>query len=447
MKIPKVLVANRGEIASRIIRACQELNYHAVAAYSEPDRDSRWVRQADSAICVGPAPAAKSYLNIEAMIKAALECGATAVHPGYGFLAENQDFAQAVTDAGLVWVGPPAKCIGLMGDKPSALEVASNAGVPTLPRSGVLASREDALKQAEQLGYPLLLKANAGGGGRGIRPIMDADSLSANFDQARAEVGAAFGDESLYLEKLLSGARHVEVQIMCDNSGEGVHLYERDCSLQRRRQKVVEEAPCSFIDESTRQALCKAALNLAKSVDYVSVGTIEFLVAQDQSFYFIEMNTRVQVEHGVTEMVTGVDIVREQIQIAHGHQLSIRQGDIKLRGAAVEVRINAEDPSMNFIGSPGLISVFEPPSGPGIRVDTGFGSGDMVQPFYDSLVCKILAHDLDRTAALRRLELALQQVDIQGVTTNVTFLGQALKLDAFRDGSHHTQTLEQTLTN
>jgi len=441
----KVLIANRGEIASRVIRASQELGYEAIAAFSEADRDSRWVRQADSAICIGPPPAAKSYLNLEAVVQAALDCGATSVHPGYGFLAENEEFAASVIAAGLIWIGPPPRCIGLMGDKSSALAVATKAGVPTLPRSGVLASLDDALAQADVLGYPLLLKANAGGGGRGIRPIANADSLSVNFDQARAEVGAAFGDNSLYLEKLLTGARHVEVQIICDGFGNSIHLYERDCSLQRRRQKVVEEAPSSSVQESTRAQLAEAALRLAKAVEYESVGTVEFLVAQDQSFYFIEMNTRVQVEHGVTELVTGIDIVREQLRIAHAEPLSLEQSDVKLRGAAIEVRVNAEDPDMNFIGSPGLITLFEPPSGPGIRVDTGFGSGDSVQPFYDSLICKVLAHDVDRVAAIRRLELALKQVSIAGVTTNVPFLSKAIALPSFRDGTHHTQTLEDEM--
>jgi acetyl-CoA carboxylase biotin carboxylase subunit len=334
-----------------------------------------------------------------------------------------------------------------MGDKSSALRVATGAGVPTLPRSGVLVSLDEALIEAEVLGYPLLLKANAGGGGRGIRPIVSPDALAVSFDQARAEVGAAFGDASLYLEKLLTGARHVEVQIICDSSGNSIHLYERDCSLQRRRQKVVEEAPSSFINAVTRAELAEAALRLAGVVDYISVGTVEFLVAQDQTFYFIEMNTRVQVEHGVTELVTGVDIVREQIRIAHGQPLSLQQNDVALRGAAIEVRVNAEDPEMSFMGSPGTITVFEAPLGPGIRVDSGFGSGDMVQPFYDSLVCKILAHDVDRKAVIRRLKLALTQTDIQGVTTNLSFLGKALKLSSFQEGTHHTQTLESEIAS
>jgi len=447
MTLTRVLIANRGEIASRVIRACQELGYETVAAFSEADRNARWVREADLAVCIGPPPAAKSYLNRKAVVQAALDCGATSVHPGYGFLAENEVFAQAVLDAGLIWIGPPPQCIGLMGDKSSALRVATGAGVPTLPRSGVLVSLDEALIEAKVLGYPLLLKANAGGGGKGIRPIVSPDALAVSFDQARAEVGAAFGDASLYLEKLLTGARHVEVQIICDSSGNSIHLYERDCSLQRRRQKVVEEAPSSFINAVTRAELAEAALRLAGVVDYISVGTVEFLVAQDQTFYFIEMNTRVQVEHGVTELVTGVDIVREQIRIAHGQPLSLQQNDVTLRGAAIEVRVNAEDPEMSFMGSPGTITVFEAPLGPGIRVDSGFGSGDMVQPFYDSLVCKILAHDVDRKAVIRRLKMALTQTDIQGVTTNLSFLGKALKLSSFQEGTHHTQTLESEIAS
>jgi len=443
---PRVFIANRGEIASRIIRACQELGYHAVAAYSDADAESRWVREANSAVRIGPAPAAKSYLNKDALIAAALECNATSVHPGYGFLAENAEFAQAVVDAGLTWVGPPSACIALMGDKSSALSVAAKAEVPILPRSDVLTSLDHAIAEGEALGYPLLLKANAGGGGRGIRPVENAESLRSSFDQARAEVGAAFGDDSLYLEKLLTGARHVEVQIVRDSTGHGIHLYERDCSLQRRRQKVVEEAPSAFLLDSTRGQLTQAALRLAEAVDYVSVGTIEFLVSEDQRFYFIEMNTRVQVEHGVTELVTGVDIVREQLKIAHGEPLGITQNDIQLRGAALEVRINAENPDMNFIGSPGEITRFLFPTGPGIRVDTGFGPGDVVQPFYDSLVCKFLAYDSDRAGAIRRMELALDQAVIEGIASNVSFVKRALGLSSFVDGEHHTQTLESEIT-
>lgn len=439
----RVLVANRGEIASRVIRACQELDYEAIACYSEADKLGRWVEQADDAVCIGPAPAPKSYLNQDAILRAAGEVGATAIHPGYGFLAEKASFAAAVQDAGLTWVGPEPECIALMGAKSSALSVAENAGVTILPRSAVVGSAQEALDIARTLGYPVLLKADAGGGGRGIRPVFDEKTLGESFDQARAEVGAAFADDSVYLEKMLTRARHIEVQVLADKHGNFAHLYERDCSLQRRRQKVVEEAPSSTISSTTREALTQAALSLARAVDYNSVGTVEFLVDEDENFYFIEMNTRIQVEHGVTELVTGIDIVREQLRIAHGERLSFSQEDVLLRGAAIEVRINAEDPTNNFIGSPGQISLLTLPTGPGIRVDTGFATGDVVQPFYDSLICKALAFDADRASAIRRLELALRQTAVEGVSSNVEFLKETIRRPSFVDGSHHTRSLEE----
>ncbi len=442
---PRVLIANRGEIASRLIRACQELGFEAIAAFSDADRSARWVAQADLSIEIGPAPAAKSYLNSEAIIAVANDCGATAIHPGYGFLAENSAFAAAVKDAGLIWVGPEPECIRMMGDKSSALSVAESAGVPILPRSDVLVDMGAAVAQAKALGYPMLLKANAGGGGRGIRPILDETTLRNCFEQARAEVGAAFGSDSMYLEKMLTWARHLEVQVLGDMHGNVIHLFERDCSLQRRRQKVVEEAPAPSISACTRESLCAAAVRLAKAVNYNSVGTVEFLVDEEENFYFIEMNTRIQVEHGVTELVTGIDIAREQLRVAHGENLGLSQNDVALRGAAIEVRINAEDPERGFVGSPGDIEIFTFPTGPGIRIDTGFGSGDTVQPFYDSLLCKILVSDRERDAAIMRMSLALQNTTVEGVSTNVNFLQQILQGQEFLTAKHHTTTLEQNL--
>lgn len=441
---PRVLIANRGEIASRIIRACKELQFETVAAFSEADRDAKWVSEADLSVGIGPSPAPKSYLNAAAIVDAALEVGATAVHPGYGFLAENADFAEAVTAAGLTWVGPSPACIRLMGDKSSALEVAEAANVPTLPRSEVLADLTAAVAGAGVMGYPVLLKANAGGGGRGIRPILDEETLVRSFDQARAEVGAAFANDSMYLEKMLRRARHVEVQVIADHYQNVIHLYERDCSLQRRRQKVVEEAPSPSISAPTREALCAAAVRLAESVAYGSVGTVEFLVDEDDNFYFIEMNTRIQVEHGVTELVTGIDIAREQLLVAHGEKLSIAQDDVQIRGSAIEVRINAEDPSQGFIGSPGEITEFTVASGPGIRVDTGFGRGDVVQPFYDSMVCKVMAQDSTRQATIRRLLIALENSQVSGVATNIDFLQATLRRGDFLEAAHHTTSLEET---
>lgn len=442
---PRVLIANRGEIASRLIRACQELGFEAVAAFSDADRSARWVAQADRSVEIGPAPAAKSYLNSEAILAAANDCGATAIHPGYGFLAENSDFAAAVKDSGLIWVGPEPECIRVMGDKSSALSVAESASVPILPRSDVLVDLEAAVAQAEALGYPVLLKANAGGGGRGIRPIHGETILRNCFDQARAEVGAAFGSDSMYLEKMLTRARHVEVQVLGDMHGNVIHLFERDCSLQRRRQKVVEEAPSPSISETTRESLSAAAVRLAKAVNYNSAGTVEFLVDEEGDFYFIEMNTRIQVEHGVTELVTGIDIAREQLRVAHGERLNLSQDDVVIRGAAIEVRINAEDPEQGFIGSPGDIEAFTFPTGPGIRIDTGFGSGDTVQPFYDSLLCKILVCDRDRDAAIKRMSVALRNTAVEGVSTNVSFLQRTMQGHEFLAAEHHTTTLEQDL--
>jgi acetyl-CoA carboxylase, biotin carboxylase subunit len=438
----RVLIANRGEIAVRIIRACRELGVESVAIYSDPDQGSLAVRLADHSVRVGPAQASKSYLSVDAVIAAAVESGATAVHPGYGFLSENADFAQRVIDAGLVWIGPPPSCITLMGDKSSALAAARRAGVATLPSSPPLASLEDAQAHAEKLGFPLLLKANGGGGGRGIRFIADHEQLSEGFAQAQGEVGAAFADPSLYLEKFISPARHVEVQVMGDKYGNLIHLYERECSMQRRRQKLIEEAPAPNLPESTRKALCEQALQLAVAVDYDSVGTVEFLVDSAGTPYFIEMNTRVQVEHGVTELVTGIDIVREQIKIALGEKLSIVQEQVAITGAAIEIRINAEDPARNFAGSPGTLDLCRYPSGPGIRIDAGFETGDVIQPFYDSMIAKVLCLDSTRDAAVIRMQRALREFEVAGVSTTVPFTSELLVMTEFVSGAYDTETVE-----
>lgn len=438
----RVLIANRGEIAARIIRACRELGLESIAVYSDPDENSLPVRMADRAVRIGPAQASKSYLFVDAVIEAARESGATAVHPGYGFLSENAEFARRVLAAGLVWIGPPPSCIELMGDKSSALKTAREAGVATLPSSPPLASLEEAQSHAARLGFPLLLKANSGGGGRGIRFLANEEQLVEGFAQAQGEVGAAFSDPSLYLEKFISPARHVEVQVMGDRHGNLVHLYERECSMQRRRQKLIEEAPAPHLPESTRESLCAQALTLAAAVDYDSVGTVEFLLGADETAYFIEMNTRVQVEHGVTELVTGIDIVREQIQIALGEKISFTQDQVRITGAALEIRINAEDPARNFAGSPGVLQTCRYPSGPGVRVDAGFEAADVIQPFYDSMIAKVLCLDATREAVIQRMQRALQEFEVTGVSTTVPFTIDLLALPDFVAGVYNTETVE-----
>ncbi len=443
----RVLVANRGEIAVRVIRACHELGLEAVAVHSDADAESLHVRLADSAVAIGPAPAAKSYLSQEAVLAAALACGADAVHPGYGFLSENAAFARAVVEAGLIWIGPRPEVIDLMGDKARARLAAQAAGVPLVPGSGVLDGVDSAAAAAGALGYPVLLKAAAGGGGRGIRPVPDEVSLAGAFVAAQREVAAAFGDPSLYLEKALTDVRHIEVQILADRHGNVVHLYDRDCSLQRRRQKMIEEAPAPGLDPGTRNLLCRAAVDLARSVGYDSAGTVEFLVSGDGTAAFIEMNTRIQVEHGVTEMVTGVDLVQRQIRSALGEQLDLVQDDIVARGVALEVRINAEDPSAGFAGSPGLLTTCTFPSGPGLRIDTGVENGSIVQPFYDSLLAKLLVHAEDRDSAIRAAVGAIDATHIAGVATTLRFSRGLLEHDDVRAGTATTTTVEDLLAS
>src|SRR5918911_1527176 len=362
----KVLVANRGEIALRVIRACQELEIPAVAVYSDADSEALHVRHADEAINIGPPPAGKSYLNVEALLEAAKEAGVEGIHPGYGFLAENASFAAACRDAGFIFIGPSAEAIEKMGNKSAARRLAQGADVPVVPGSEESASADDAVETAGGIGYPVMVKAAAGGGGRGIRVAGDEEELRKAVQVAKREAESAFGDGTLYLEKLLAGPRHVEVQVMGDHDGNVIHLYERECSMQRRRQKVLEEAPSPALSPETRKKMTEAAVNLAQAAEYANAGTVEFLVDQDQNFYFIEMNTRIQVEHPVTEMLTGVDLVKEQIRVASGKSLSIRQENVPLVGHAVEFRINAEDPEKGFMPSPGEISFLDVPGGPGV---------------------------------------------------------------------------------
>ena len=435
-------MANRGEIAVRIIRAAHTLGWEAVAVYSDADADARWVQLADEAVHIGPSMARRSYLDAEVVLQAARDSGCGYVHPGYGFLAERAEFARLVTEAGLTFVGPSAEVIESMGDKALARQRAQRAGVPVVPGSGVLSDPASAANAAEELGFPVLVKAAAGGGGRGIRVVHDTEALLDAVETAQAEAGSAFGDSSVYLEKAIIAARHIEVQVLGDSQGNVVHLFERDCSVQRRRQKLLEEAPAPGLAPQLRDQITAAAVRLATEVGYQGAGTCEFLV-EDGAFYFIEMNTRIQVEHPITEAITGVDLVAEQLRVAAGEPLSVSQADISINGAAVEFRINAEDPSQDFFPSPGEITRFDPPAGPGVRVDSGFVAGGTIAPYYDSLLAKVIVHGADRDIALARGRQALTEMNVEGVITTRD-LHRELVTDAeFQTGGVSTTWFER----
>ena len=444
----KVLVANRGEIAVRVIRACRELGLNTVAVYSEVDRNSMHVRQSDEAYLLGPPAAKDSYLRGDKIIEIAKKAGAGAIHPGYGFLAERDDFAEAVQAAGLVFIGPKPSAIAAMGDKAAARATVAAAGIPVIPGTDgeAILTDEDLIALAPDIGYPLVVKASAGGGGRGMREVKAPDELPGLLQAARREAEAAFGDGNVYLEKLLLDARHIEFQIMADSHGNAIHLGERECSLQRRHQKLLEEAPSPIMDDALREQMGKLACRVAEAVDYVNAGTVEFLVDGDRNFYFLEMNTRLQVEHPITEMVTGIDIVREQIRIARGRKLNYRQEDLQLNGWAIECRINAEDPYNNFLPSTGQITSVIPPSGPGVRVDTGVYAGFTITPYYDSLISKLICWGETRGVAILRMRRALEEYRILGVRTNIPFHQKLLNSPRFMAGQFDTRFVEERFT-
>lgn len=443
--LEKVVIANRGEIALRIMRACREMGIKTVAVHSTADTNLKHVLLADETVCIGPPQSSESYLNMPAIISAAEVTDSVAIHPGYGFLSENADFAERVESSGFVFIGPPSSAIREMGDKVAAIRAMKAAGVPTVPGSdGPLGDNaEESMKMARDIGYPIIIKAAAGGGGRGMRVVHSEASLAAAITVTQAEARAAFGNETVYMEKFLDTPRHIEFQVLADNHGNAIHLGERDCSMQRRHQKVVEEAPAPGISEEQRNRIGARCVRACQEMGYRSAGTFEFLY-QDGEFYFIEMNTRLQVEHPVTEMITGVDIVKEQLRVAGGEELSLTQEEVRFHGHAIECRINAEDPK-TFMPSPGLVQLWHPPGGPGIRVESHIYSGYKVPPYYDSMIGKIIAHGNDRPTAIARMRNALAEIVIEGIKTNVPLHQEIFQHAAFRAGGTDIHYLEKRL--
>jgi len=442
----KILIANRGEIALRVVRACRELGVSSVVVYSEADERTLAVQEADEAVCIGPAPAAESYLQITRIIAAAEISDADAIHPGYGFLAENAHFAEVCESCNITFIGPSPDAIRRMGDKAEAKRTMRGAGVPVTPGSdGLIHSGEEALALAHEMEYPVIIKASAGGGGKGMRVVHNDGSLIRSFHAARNEAERAFGCGDVYMEKFIVNPRHVEFQILADKHGHCIHLGERDCSLQRRHQKLIEESPCVALDAKLRKAMGQAAINAARAVNYSTTGTVEFLLGADRKFYFMEMNTRIQVEHPVTEMVTGIDLIKEQIRCAAGETLRFRQDDIVHRGHAIEVRINAEDPARMFAPSPGRISLYNPPGGPGVRIDSHAYGGYVIPPYYDSMIGKLIVLGEDREEALARCVRALQEFVVEGVATTIDFAIHLLHHDGVRRGDYHTGYIEKLL--
>jgi len=441
----KILIANRGEIAVRIIRCCKELGIGSVAVYSEADREAMHTRLADEAVCIGPAASAQSYLNIAAVMSAAELTDVQAIHPGYGFLAENAEFADIVIESGYTWIGPSPESMRTMGDKVTAKQKMKEAGVPLVPGSdGAVHDAEEAKHIARKAGFPVIVKASSGGGGRGMQVVHSEGALPVAFNKCQSEAAAAFGDDTVFIEKFLEEPRHIEVQVLGDTHGHVVHLFERECSMQRNNQKVLEEAPSPFVDEKTRKILCEAGVAAARAVDYVGAGTVEFLMNPDKSFYFIEMNTRIQVEHPVTEWITGVDLVEWQIRVAAGEELAFTQEKIKKKGHAIECRINAEHP-FKFTPSPGTIVLYHAPGGRSVRVDAAIYTGYQVPPYYDSMIGKVITHARDRKKCIRRMQRAIDELAIIGITTNRELHERLLANAAFQKGDFNIHFLENWL--
>ena len=436
----KILIANRGEIAVRIIRACREMGINTVAVFSEPDRDALHTQLADEAVCIGPAKSNDSYLNMQNIISAAVATKAQAIHPGFGFLAENSIFAAMCTECNIKFIGPDSKTIDMMGNKSNARELMIKAKVPVIPGSdGVVEDVQKAKEVAKKLGYPVMVKASAGGGGKGIRIVRSEEDLEAAYESAKSETKAAFGDDTMYMEKVVENARHIEIQILGDEFGNVIHLGERDCSLQRRNQKVLEEAPSPALNEDVRKAMGDAAVKAAKAVGYKSAGTIEFLYEKSGNFYFMEMNTRIQVEHPVTEMITGIDIVKEQIRIAEGQEMTIKQKDVVIKGHAIECRINAENPDKNFAPSPGKIDfLLVPGGGLGVRIDSAVYAGCNILPFYDSMIAKVITYGNTRAEAIEKMRRCLYEFVIEGVDTNIEFQEKILTNEKYLAGVFDT---------
>ncbi|GAB6173883.1 acetyl-CoA carboxylase biotin carboxylase subunit [Paradesulfitobacterium aromaticivorans] len=442
----KILIANRGEIALRIIRACRELEIETVAVFSETDRDALHVREADQAVCIGPAHSVRSYLNIPNIISAAELTGVDAIHPGYGFLAENARFAEICESCGITFIGPAATAIEIMGDKAKARKTMIEAGVPVVPGSKELITDvETAAKIAADIGYPVMIKASAGGGGKGMRIAQNSKELGKAIQAAQAEAQAAFGNSEIYLEKYVEEPRHIEFQILADKHGHVIHLGERDCSLQRRNQKLLEEAPSSALTPELRAQMGEAAIKAAQAANYYSAGTVEFLLDRHGKFYFIEMNTRIQVEHPVTELVTGLDLVKEQIRIAADEPLNLNQEDVQIRGWAIECRINAENPDKNFIPMPGTVEIYHPPGGPGVRVDSAVYQGYTITPYYDSMIGKVITWGADREEAIQRMKRALQEFVVEGVPTTIPFHLKVLDNAFFRRGEVYTNFIQRRI--
>jgi acetyl-CoA carboxylase biotin carboxylase subunit len=442
----RILIANRGEIALRIIRACHEMGIEAVVVFSQADKDAHYLKLADDAICIGPAPAAKSYLNIPRIISAAEIADVEAIHPGYGFLAENAHFAEICRECGIAFIGPSPEAMRLLGDKVAARDLAKAARVPIVPGSdGEITDESQAVKIANKIGYPVIIKAAAGGGGRGMRVAHNDISLHGAFAAARAEAEAAFKNGALYIEKYIQQPRHVEVQIMADKAGNTLHFYERDCTIQRRHQKLIEESPCPVLDEQTRDELCKAAIRVVKQADYSNAATVEFLLDKDKNFYFIEVNTRIQVEHPVTEMVTGHDLIKWQLKIAAGLPLDLRQKDITHSGVAIECRINAEDPARNYAPSPGTITKFIQPGGPGVRVDTHLHQGCTISPYYDSMIGKLIVHRSNRDETIGTMKRALSEFAIEPVKTTIGACTDILSHQLYLKSEIDTSFVEKSM--